>query len=405
MSNQIPYLSPSRRGPPGTVYHWKPSPRLRRLGWTNLKLGEDWDAAIAGALERNRHVEETIAGAGQGSAAGAAQRGPVRPRWRDLVTAYLADPAFIDLAPKSQAEYRSRIRTLTGWALDGELRLDQLDRQMVIDLRNVLVADGRKHRTAAMLRVLRILLGFAQGRGWIAANWASDIDIPEPPARKRILSWQDMERLAARALAMGWPRTAGLIRFAFWTVQREGDLLALTRIPSWRRMNDMSARARSILAAGGDGHVMGFRIQQSKTGAWVDIPLPQALRVEIEAAFAQDRAEQRASGLIFADEGEDRACPDWAFQRRFRAVVEAERMEDVQFRDLRRSGMVYAGELGVEIQFITARSGHALLGQKRTILDTYMPGNSRFAAEGMAIQWARHQERLAAERGEKEEQG
>jgi hypothetical protein len=70
----------------------------------------------------------------------------------------------------------------------------------------------------------------------------------------------------------------------------------------------------------------------------------------------------------------------------------------VQFRDLRRSGMVYGGELGVEIQFLTARSGHTVLGHKRTILDTYMPGNSRSTAEGVAIQWQRHLERIEQEK-------
>jgi hypothetical protein len=62
--------------------------------------------------------------------------------------------------------------------------------------------------------------------------------------------------------------------------------------------------------------------------------------------------------------------------------------------------MVYFGEQGVPIQFITAMSGHAVLGNKRTILDTYMPGNSRFAAEGMAIAWARYRDGQRVEQEE-----
>jgi integrase len=393
MPNQIPYLSPSRPRP-GAVYHWKPSPKLRRMGWTNLKLGSDWSLAVKAAIARNEEVRAAIEAAATSGRAVV----PRRPRWRDLVREYLRSPEFTDLKPKSQAEYRSRVRTLTLWAMDGDLLLDHLDRAMILDLRDALVRDGRKHRTAALLRVLRVLLGFAARRGWVADGLATNIDIPEAPSRKRVLTPAEAYRLVDAANASGQPRLALAILLGFWTFQRQGDLLSLRRL-SLRRMDDMSARARRVLA-GPDGFVNGLRLCQAKTSAWVDIPLPWTLWTILEDELARQSEVERHWGLLLPREGgEGEPWPDWAFQRAFRDLREAVGLGDVQFRDLRRSGMVFFRECGVEIQFITAISGHAVLGRK-TILDTYMPGNSRFAAEGMAIAWEAWQARRAEGRHE-----
>lgn len=388
-TNQIPYLSPSRPTP-GATYHWKPSPRLRRDGFQNLKLGTDWNGAVTGALAQN----EAVARWYSDNADKAVPSKPPRIlRWRDLVAAYKADPAFLDLKPKSQAEYSSRLRTLDHWALDGALRLADLDRPMVVGLRNTLVKDPRKHRTAALLRILRVVVNFGVGQGWLARGLADDLDIPEVKPRGVVLAPGAVEALALRAesdneLALAWA-----IRLGFWTFQREGDLLALTRF-HWREVTDCSAFARKMLA-GPDGKVMGFRLQQGKTGKWVHVPLPPyPLRAAVDAAF--ERME-RADGFLLSNNPAGAQWPSWAFQRAFRRVAEAEGLAHVQFRDLRRSGMVYGGELAVPLPMLTARSGHTVLGAKATILDTYMPGNARVTAEGMAIQWQRHLEREAAE--------
>jgi integrase len=390
-TNQIPYLTPSRRTP-GATYHWKPSPKLRRLGFTNQKLGSEWDVAVAAAIGHNQSVDRWLA---DNQDVALPRSAPRIMRWRDLVTAYQADPAFLDLKPKSQAEYASRIRTLDHWALDGALRLSDLTREMIVGLRNTLVKDPRKHRTAALLRVLRVVVNFAVGQGWLARGLADDLDIPEVKPRGTVIAPGAVEALAARAEAEAMPALALAIRLGFWTLQRESDLLALTRF-HWRELKELSAFARKTLA-GADGTVMGFRLQQAKTGAWIHVPLPPPLRAAVDAAWA---AQQRADAALLSREAGGAPWPAWAFQRAFRRICEAEGMPTVQFRDLRRSGMVYAGELGVEIQFITARSGHTVLGHKRTILDTYMPGNSRVTAEGVAIQWQRHLEREQSEQQE-----
>jgi hypothetical protein len=108
-------------------------------------------------------------------------------RWRDLVAAYKASDAWDRLKPKSQREYESQLRILDHWALDGDLRLCDLDRPMIIELRDTLVRDPRKHRTAAMLRVLRVLCNFGSTRAGCRSASPSSINIPEPPKRRHRL--------------------------------------------------------------------------------------------------------------------------------------------------------------------------------------------------------------------------
>lgn len=405
-TNQIPYLSPARRTP-GATYHWKPSPRLRREGFVNERLGTDYAVAAAAAIAKNDAVDRWLV-VNAAATPDIPRRAPPRVlRWRDLVAAYRADPAFLDLKPKSRAEYDSRLRTLDAWALGGALRLDDLGRDMVVQLRNTLVKDPRKHRTAALLRVLRILVNFAAGQGWLARGIASDIDIPEPGSRRTIVSPADVDRLAAAAEGAGRPSLALAIHLGFWTFQRESDLLALTRF-QWREMQDVSGFARRVLA-GPDGTVMGFRLQQGKTDAWVHVAPPPPLRAAVDARIAAlDGQEAYLVGRPPFIDGHDRAVdaiggsgapwPAWSFQRAFRALCDGLGLPHVQFRDLRRSGMVMFGELAVPLPMITAASGHTVLGNKRTILDTYMPGNARIAAEGAALAWSRWLERQQQEK-------
>lgn len=416
MANQIQGLQPSRPGPPGTVYHWKPSPRLRRLGWQNLKLGTDWSAAVQAAIARNGEVAAALAGR-QAPAA----KGPLRPRWRDLIVEFKKSAAYTGLKPKSRAEYDSRIRTLTAWAQDGDLRLDQLDRQMVMDLRNALVDDGRPHRTAALLRVLSLLMTFAEDRAWVASGIARKLKIPAPPKRTRRLLREHLPLLLDAAAELEMPHVALGVALGFYSMQREGDLLAATGFQI-RPVEDVSSDARRALA-GPDGKVSGLWLQQAKTDEWVAVSLAPDARAAVVTAIEASRAAARSCTNLILYPGEDRACPDWRFQRDFRAVVNlavvraTERQEHalarllagnpdkardaIQFRDLRRSGMCWLRELGVPVPLIASISGHSI-EETQKILDTYMPRDTRAAAEGMAIAVARQAERDAADAAERE---
>jgi hypothetical protein len=440
--NQIPGLFPSKKGPPGTVYHWKPSKTQRAAGWANLRLGTDWGAAIKAADARNDEVAAARAaakaqpiGAGAPAASGAsnpltARRAtPQRARWRDLVRDYKADERYRSLKPKSRREYDSCLRTLGEWALDGDLRLDQLDRPMIVDLRDTLVNhDRRPYRTAGLLRVLSLLLQFAEDKGTIPSNPARALNIPTPPKRTRRLLRDQIAPLLEAADDLGHHHVRLGIVLGFYTMQREADLLASTSFRV-RAIDDLSSDARRALA-GADGKVLALFLQQEKTDAWVAIPFVPVARQAVEAALAARAAYAAAAGagaavgthLIPDRVHAGAACPDFRFQRDFRETVthaaarategqqhdlarlylgNPEKKRDaIQFRDLRRSGMCWLRELHVPVPLIASISGHSI-EETQKILDTYMPRDTRAAAEGMAIAVARQARRdadVAAER-------
>lgn len=414
-------------------YYWKPTPRERREGWSSLTFEaeprEDAAAlearAITSCLARNRDVAAARAGAG---ARAVPARAPVRPRWRDLVGKYRADQRYLALAPKSRAEYDSRLRTLGAWALDGDLLLADLDRPMVIELRDTLVNhDARRHRTAALLRVLSILLGFGFDKGMLPLGLGASLAIPTPPKRTRRIVRDQIAFLLAGADALGLAHVRLGIVLGFYSMQREGDLLAATGFQI-KPVDDVSADARRALA-GPDGRVMGLWLQQGKTQVWVAVSLAPVALAEVEAAIAANRARPRAEGApactsLILYPGEDRPCPEWRFQRDFRAVVdhaaaaatarqdhdlasllrgeEGKARDAIQFRDLRRSGMCWMREMRVPAALIASNSGHSIK-QTEDILDTYMPRDTRAAAEGMALAVARQAERDAEDAAEREE--
>lgn len=422
-TNQIPFLTPSRRTP-GATYHWKPSPRLRRLGWQNLKLGTEWSAATSAAIAQNDVLDRWLAE----HAAGAAPRKPPKIlRWRDLVDAYRSSDAFLGLKPKSRREYDSRIRTLDHWALDGQLRLVDLDRPLIVDLRDTLVKDPRKHRTAAILRVLSVLCGHGTNKGWLPLGLASSIDIPNPPRRRHRLTVEQLPWLLDAADRLGLPHMRLGCVLGFFTMQREGDLLATTSF-RFREVDDISSEAQRALA-GPDGRVLGLFLEQQKTGAAVGVPLVPRARVEVEAAIAASRAAGTNYAQLVVKSG--RPCHEKTFQRDFGRVRDAaaaaawaalERaraaaaddrsirqlealhaaLVGLQFRDLRRSGMCWLRELRVPVPMIASISGHSIK-ETTDILDTYMPRDTRSAAEGMAIAVLAQAERDSADAKELEQ--
>jgi hypothetical protein len=425
-TNQIPYLSPSRRTP-GATYHWKPSPRLRRLGWHNLELGKDWNVAVSGAIAQNETLDRWLEQ--HGDAAGV-RRPPVPTilRWRDLVAAYQDSDAWLNLKPRSRREYETWLPLLGHWALDGTLRLADLDRPLVVDLRDKLVRDPRKHRTAAILRVLRIICNFGANKGWLPLGLASAINIPEPPKRRHRILVGHLPSLLDAAEALGLPHIRLGCVLGFFTMQREGDLLATTAF-RFRPVggDDISGEARRALA-GPDGRVLGLFLEQEKTAALVGIPLLPRARAEVEAAIAASRGAGSTLTHLIVKSG--RRCHQKTFQRDFGRVrakaleaarsalqreVDAEAGQDaiyrseglcaalagLQFRDLRRSGMCWLRELGVPIAMIASISGHSI-EETQKILDTYMPRDTRSAAEGMAIAVTRQAARDAADEAELE---
>jgi hypothetical protein len=353
--------------------HWKPSPRLRKLGFTNRFLGthEEEKGVLARALDLNREVAEIDAVPSRAAPRAA------RYRFTDLVTAYQASPAYLtDIAPATRREYKVRLRQLEAWARDQRgqsLFCDELDGQMVHDLRDALLqSGGSRHVAGALLRVLRMVCNWGVPR-YLKVNPTQGVAIPTAPSRRTKLDWRAVIDMTDGCED---PVTARILRIAFWSMQRREDLCTLNRF-AWREMHGLDPRDRPHLVGPG-GKVMGFRLAQHKTGREVDCPMPPFLHAEIETAFS-------ASQWLFphSQDPAKRMTGD-VMRRRVKPVLIAGGFPDHQLRDFRRSGMSECKDLGARESDIFAISGHPLLGQARSMGDVYMPPDTRSACAAIA---------------------
>lgn len=405
---QIPRLFEQRLSDGTTVYHWKPSKTLRDAGWINVKLGTDEDAAIDGARQLNKQVDAVQTGKpGEGAPVAPAPRPAPRVlRFGDLVRLYRASPDYTELRQSTRHEYDTRLRQLEHWAMDGQTIVRAIDVDLVQDLRDELLKHRGPFIAASTIRVLRLLLNWARPRH-IKDNPADYVSVSDPPSRKT-----RMPRLARAAIkeaadALAMPDVVLGIDLGQWTLQRQADLLTLNRF-GWRAMDNLDIEPHvAARLADPRGRIMGFRLQQQKTGVWIDAPIPPFLHDRVREAMGG-----RAGDFVFKHKDRpNEAMPGWMFQRRFReaqdaavavAIMEddlalAEAIDACQFRDLRRTGMIFYKDAGAKPADITALSGHYVLG-KKTILDTYMPGDPEGACRCVAAGIASEAERAKRER-------
>lgn len=398
---QIPFLRERRLADGTRQFDWKPSNGLRAAGWPHVVLGTDEADAVREALAINARLAAWRSGSRNTLAEAKKDEAPRLVRWDGLIVRYRRSADYAKLKPATRREYESRIRSLTTWADDGRLIVRQIDYDMVQDLKRSLEkGNSSDFRTAAFLRVLRLLLGFAERERIIprGSNPAREARIKEPRARRHVLSLEAVELLAATAEADGHPNLSLAILLGFWTVQRQGDLLGNFNRLAWRELNAIEARDATLLAGKG-GKVMGFRHMPNKTmdssGVWIDAPVPPFLHDAIEAAWAKPALK---GGVLLRDDLEDaHPLTYWRLQRQWRdlrarcaAQLKAEgrlllaaEIELGQFRDLRRSGQVFMRNAGAQKEWITSLSGHTLLARK-SILDTYMPADTAAACAAMA---------------------
>jgi hypothetical protein len=400
---QVRFLHWRRLADGREVGVWKPSPELRRAGWATRQLGDRTQelAVLAAAIELNARLDAWRARGRQSDAIPAAPR---KLRFEDLLAAYRQGEDYARLAQKTRDEYEVRLRQLETWAMDGQLPLDQLDGDMIRDLRKALVRDATPHKTAATLRVLRVLVNFAVDEKLLPRPPVHRWRIPEPPSRSRVLDpLHEVEAARAVALERGWPSVALALRLGLWSLQREADLLAANRL-SWRLLEDVAPADRAVLA-NPRGEVFGLWLRQRKTGAWIVAPVPPQYHAEVDAMFAAT-ADLPGQPLLVDDTpsrgGKRGPLNPWLLQRRVRACYAAAGVADAQFRDLRRSGMTMFASNGAKLDEITAVSGHTVLGRRKTILDTYMPPNVEKACRAVATV-LRTQAAIAAREADQQE--
>jgi hypothetical protein len=175
---------------------------------------------------------------------------------------------------------------------------------------------------------------------------------------------------------------------------------------SWPRRPTPSTAPRASPAS-------GCARTRGSVGSRCRSSAPRARRVEAQVAAAKAAGVtsllfDRASGLPWTqpnlEAGQRRFIRRFAEIRQaaIDAAIAAEdelaaELEQLQFRDFRRTAVVFLGELGIADHLIAAITGHTLDETKR-ILETYMPRTTGMAARAIALSQARKRRRRSRSR-------
>lgn len=437
---QIPGLVIKRRGQ-RTHHYWQPSATLKAAGWTSVALGSDPRAAQRAAELQNDKVAEWRAGGAKPRTVKKFIKGGTVDQ---LVDRFMRD-RFPQLRASTQKTYRSSLKIIQRWA--GAEQVAHIDRTRVRKLRDALLKadkDGevKLNRAAGTMRVLKTLFEFAIDNGFLpeeSRNPAANQNMPTPPPRDQIWSPAAMDLMTAAAIDAGQPGLALALHLAREVGQREHDLLKLL-LSQWieiprHKLNPEDFDRLAELDGAGRPSVWGIRLRQGKTRVWVEVPVAGETRRLMDAAAAQARetgslimlqemaipiefrdytqlhrqiaAELKDSGVTPTQPAIDAMARDrlvpraWTLTRFQRAVADirstaadkaraqgdedlATEIDDLQFRDLRRTAVVWLGELGIEDHLIASITGHKL-DHTRKILETYMPRTTKMAGRAIAL--------------------
>lgn len=413
-----------------TSWYWQPSSTLAKAGWKAIALGKDAGAAITAARKRNAEVESWKE-AGSAPAmleikvrCQAGTFGALIDRYdRDVIENGKKDNGEPQIAKSTARTYRTSLKRLRLWA--SAQPLAYITPLRVKALRKAMMAPAElggigHHSAHQTLKMGRTLFAFAESEDIIAkgSNPFANFGLGAPPPRDIVWSPPARELMVLTAYELGMPSMATAIMLGFAIGQREQDMVAYTSkayvaIPE-HKMQPEDYRTLSTLAE--DGIVRGIRFRQKKTRAWIEVPIVGNVRWAVEANIESATAAGSVN-LLIDDRRQDpvidyryRAGASYAdgqagqtrFQRDFAEVREwavvaaqyegdvelAEELATLQFMDLRRTCVVYLGELGMDAHLIAGVTGHDI-DETQRILKTYMPRTTGRAARAIALASAR----------------
>lgn len=406
----IPYLLEKADG----RRYWQPARALREAGWVTERLhGTD-----AEQLARAQELAAQLQAWRKGEAA--PNGAPVQPRRRGkaaapgtvgaLIEAYEASRFYKDCAARTRDEYDDYLAMLKAWAGDKPARA--ITAKMAQDLYDARLPSGTA-RANALMRVGRLL--------W---NCGPKLDVTiagNPFASPRLIAIEKSGKPWTRAAIAAFIATAdrlGLhgvgdaVALNEWLGQREGDILALPR----------TALTADDVA-----------IRQNKTGAWVVLPLSLVPQIKARLALMRARAQGRPAAATTAIVNDATGLPynahtfrhdvvrvraalaggdpkagiakaaswetDYVIRGRAdQADARSLRTDELIFKNLRHSAVLFLNEAGTSDALISAVTGHTLASIKQ-ILETYMVRSKAMAVAALQRRLD-HERPLAAKEGE-----
>jgi integrase len=291
-----------------------------------------WLSAVKTSLNRGDYIDPALA----------------RVALSEWAEEWIATTAH--LRAKTQVGYRSALRAhvLPAFGRMPIGAISQVDvRRFVADM----VASGAAPGTVREARkVLRLVLGTAQGSGAIRANPCDGVRVPASPKAEMVyLSAEEVEDLA---VAIG-PRYATLIRLAAYTGLRAGEIGAL-RVGRLDLLRGRILVAESVTEVEGHGLVFG----EPKTYERRSVTVPAFLRDEL-TAYVADRANDSQAFVFTAPSGGVLHHRNF-YRREFKPAAAAAGLPSaLRFHDLRHTCASLCIALGAHPKAIQERLGHS----------------------------------------------
>jgi integrase len=260
-----------------------------------------------------------------------------------ILQGYQASQDFRDLAERSRKDYASKIKLIETAFGDFPLSAlaDRRTRGVFMAWRDRLALSSRRQADYSWVVLARVL-SWALNRGLVAAN----------PCEKggRLYGGSRADKVwtnedEAAFMERGPPHLRLPLLIALWTGQRQGDLLRL----AWPAYNGT--------------HI---RLQQSKTGARVVIPVGAPLKAALDQA-AKSRKSPFERILVTSD---GKAWTPDGFRSSWRKACAAAGVIGVTFNDLRGTAVTRLALAGCTEAEIATITGHTLR-DVRSILDSH----------------------------------
>lgn len=269
-----------------------------------------------------------------------------------LIAQYKKSPRYDELAPNTKKLYNWHFPEIE--RVFGDRLAKIITRQHAAAFYHSFSA--HKHKASKMVQVARIIFAFGRDIGIFNENPFEKLRVRKGDSRETVWTTEMLELAKAKAVQMGMSSIALAIQMGMDTGQRPGDLRLLT----WNRYNGLT-----------------IKLRQTKTKAWVEVPIMAELRTMLNKA-------DKTSPVILITEATGKPYTKDMLSHRIRDVLRAAEIPDhIQFRDLRRTAVVRLAEHGCDIPEICAITGHRL-SDATQILEVYLPRNSKMAANAIA---------------------
>lgn len=271
-----------------------------------------------------------------------------------LVREWEASQFYKDKRPRTQQGYSYHAGLVLDWSeATGHKPVAALTRDAIESF--LALYDNRPTTRRHVKIVLKMLLDHAVAMTWRSDNPAERITVAAPKSRVRI--WERADVMAgAWACVMAGHAPIAAMMLTEWEIGQR-----LTDVRGFRWGGEYKPEEGA------------FKFWQSKTEAWVTIPVSDALRGLLEALHNPDSLylfEDRRTGKPF---GEQRLGHVWAAIRQ-----EAGFDSRLQIRALRHSCVVQLARHGCDVPEIASITGHSPFSANQ-ILAKYLPRDNEVA--------------------------